>query len=85
MMFGNGAVRFLHALTSKFKDDEKKIYFMAPEFALNARGTYKKAYAGKIQKNKKERKKKGKTQVCYTSYLFTHTLFVSRLCFHTIQ
>ena len=46
MMFGNGAVRFLHALTAKYKD-LKKIYFMAPEFALNARGTYKKAYAGK--------------------------------------
>ena len=44
MLFGNGAVRFLHALTAKYKD-MKHIYFMAPEFALNARGTYKKAYA----------------------------------------
>ena len=45
MLFGNGAVRFLHSLNTRYSD--KHIYFMAPEFALNARGTYKKAYAGK--------------------------------------
>ena len=46
MLFGNGALRFLRALVEKYQVDGKKnIYFMAPEFALNARGTYKKAYA----------------------------------------
>ena len=46
MLFGNGAVRFLHALAAKFgPGGNKQVYFMAPEFALNARGTYKKAYA----------------------------------------
>ena len=43
MLFGNGAVRFLHGLNAKYRAVGKLIYFMAPEFALNARGTYKKA------------------------------------------
>ncbi|QDZ22217.1 sialyltransferase [Chloropicon primus] len=42
--FGNGALRFLHALRAKY-GERRPAYFMAPEFALNARGTYKKAYA----------------------------------------
>ena len=43
MLFGNGAVRFLHGLNAKYRAVGKHIYFMAPEFAQNARGTYKKA------------------------------------------
>ena len=43
MLFGNGAVRFLHGLNAKYRAVGKHIYFMAPEFALNARGTYKKS------------------------------------------
>ena len=36
-------MRFLHGLSTKYRAAGKHIYFMAPEFALNARGTYKKA------------------------------------------
>lgn len=45
MLFGQGAARFFGSLHRRYRGMGKPVYFMAPEFAMNARGSYKKAYA----------------------------------------